>query len=101
LPYYTQLKHTHTHTQTCFLFFTNGRQQYDSKDCLSQGVLLPVLTWGAILNSRSAAPLATGGRLSRTAPFVNMNLMALVHSAPLSAAVTGKICTNKDIPERK
>jgi len=27
--------------------------------------------------------------------------MALVHSAPLSAAATEKVCTNKDIPERK
>jgi len=26
--------------------------------------------------------------------------MALDHSAPLSAAVTGKVYTNKDIPER-
>jgi len=50
---------------------------------------------GAILNSWSARALATGDILSRTALFVNM---ALVHSAPLSAAVTGKVCT-KDIPE--
>jgi len=53
---------------------------------------------GAILNSWSALPLATGGKLSQTAPFVNM---ALVHSAPLSAAVIGKVYTNIDIPERK
>ena len=59
-------------------------------------MLLRVLTWDAILNSSSVRALATGGRLSRTAP-----LMTLVHSAPLSAAVTGKVCTNKDIPERK
>jgi len=65
-------------------------------------VLLHVLTWDAILNSWSARALATGGRLSRTAPFVNVSmLMALVHSAPLLAAVTEKVCTNKDIPESK
>ena len=34
--------------------------------------VLRVLTRDAILNSWSAKPLATGGRLSRTAPFVNM-----------------------------
>ena len=52
---------------------------------------------GAILNSRSAAPLATGGRLSPTAPFFDMAPNALVHTTPLSAAVTGKVYTNKDI----
>ena len=35
-------------------------------------MLLRVLTWDTILNSWSAWALATGGRLSRTAPFVNM-----------------------------
>ena len=35
-------------------------------------MLLDVLTWGAILNSRSAAILAAGGGMSWTATFVYM-----------------------------
>jgi len=63
-------------------------------------VLLDVLTWGAILNSRSPAILAAGGGLSRTADLVTWDLRAVVHSAPLSTAVTGKVYTRKYISFR-
>ena len=48
------------------------RHHIKYKDYLYQDVLLRVLTWDAILNSWSARAIATGGRLSRTALFVDM-----------------------------
>ena len=40
------------------------------------------------------------GRLSRTAALVTWRLRAVVHSAPLSAAITGKVYTKEDISFR-
>jgi len=55
---------------------------------------------GAILNLRSAAIIAAGGDLSWTAALITWRLRAVVHSAPLWAAVTGKVYTKKDISFR-
>jgi len=44
----------------------------------------------------SAAILAAGGGLSRTATFITWRLSEVVYSAPLSAAVTGNVYTKKD-----
>jgi len=63
-------------------------------------VLLDVLTYGAMLNIRSAAILAAGGDLSRTAALVTWLLRAVVHSASLSTAVTGNVYTKKVISFR-
>jgi len=61
-----------------------------NKTCCSTGVSTP----NAILNSRSAAILAAGGGLTQTAALVTWHLRVVVHSAPLSTAITGR-CTQR------